>query len=116
VVVSVCRARMRSRRRSCVENADAVLSAGWFHWHLSSAEVSVCARICPCVRSHYRGQAARLLAAQPRGTFLIRFSKSKVGNFAIAVQSDSGNESVRHARIERNGARRFVLDGETVHA
>ena len=46
--------------RNCVDNVLAVVNAGWFHWYLSSAE------------------AARLLANQPTGTFLVRFSKSKV--------------------------------------
>lgn len=79
--------------RACIDNVDAVVNAGWFHWHLSSAE------------------AARLLTNQARGTFLVRFSKSKVGSFAIAVKGADGD--VKHARVERGTTprTRFALNG-----
>ena len=80
--------------RSCVDNVDAVVGAGWFHWHLSSAE------------------AARLLTNQAAGTFLVRFSKSKGGSFAIAVKDKDGD--VKHVRIERGTTprTRFALNGQ----
>jgi hypothetical protein len=81
--------------RSCIDNVDAVVGAGWFHWHLTSAE------------------AARLLANQASGTFLVRFSKSKVGSFAIAVKGADGE--VKHARVERGATprARFALNGQS---
>jgi hypothetical protein len=81
--------------RSCIDNVDAVVGAGWFHWHLTSAE------------------AARLLANQATGTFLVRFSKSKVGSFAIAVKGADGE--VKHARVERGATprARFALNGQS---
>jgi hypothetical protein len=50
----------------CVDKMQAVLNADWFHGFLSSIE------------------AEKLLEGQSPGTFLIRFSKSKAGSFAIA--------------------------------
>jgi hypothetical protein len=54
----------------------------WFHGFLSSKE------------------ADKLLEAQPIGTFLIRFSKSKPGSFAIAYVDTNGRGStVTHTLI-----------------
>lgn len=56
---------------------QSVLNADWFHGFLSSTE------------------AEKLLEAQPPGTFLIRFSKSKAGSFAIAYVEGPKATSIR---------------------
>jgi hypothetical protein len=53
----------------------------WFHGFLSSIE------------------AERFLERQPPGTFLIRFSKSKPGSFAIAYVDANNRNAVTHTLI-----------------
>lgn len=68
--------------RSCVEKVESILNAEWFHGFLSSTETE------------------RLLDRQPIGTFLIRFSKSKPGSFAIGyVEGDAQKTKVTHTLI-----------------
>lgn len=65
----------------CVEKVQAILNADWFHGFLSSVE------------------AERLLERQVPGTFLIRFSKSKPGSFAIAYVDSQNKNSITHTLI-----------------
>jgi len=65
----------------CIEKMQSILNADWFHGFLSS------------------GEAERLLERQPPGTFLIRFSKSKPGSFAIAYVDLNQRNSVTHTLI-----------------
>eukprot|EP01117_Protostelium_nocturnum_P011598 TRINITY_DN4211_c0_g1_i1.p1 TRINITY_DN4211_c0_g1~~TRINITY_DN4211_c0_g1_i1.p1 ORF type:complete len:1097 (-),score=260.76 TRINITY_DN4211_c0_g1_i1:80-3370(-) len=69
--------------KQCVEKVESILNAEWFHGFLSSTETE------------------RLLEKQPSGTFLIRFSKSKPGSFAIGyVEGDPGQKTkVTHTLI-----------------
>jgi len=63
------------------QKIQSIINADWFHGFLSSSE------------------AERLLERQPPGTFLIRFSKSKSGSFAIAYVDASQRNSVIHTLI-----------------
>eukprot|EP01114_Cavostelium_apophysatum_P017825 TRINITY_DN5379_c0_g1_i6.p1 TRINITY_DN5379_c0_g1~~TRINITY_DN5379_c0_g1_i6.p1 ORF type:complete len:1028 (-),score=216.85 TRINITY_DN5379_c0_g1_i6:67-3150(-) len=67
--------------RWCVSKVQAVLNSEWFHGFLSSQE------------------AERFLDRQQPGTFLIRFSKSKAGSFAIAYVDPTHRNSVTHTLI-----------------
>eukprot|EP01089_Gocevia_fonbrunei_P011538 TRINITY_DN2496_c0_g1_i1.p1 TRINITY_DN2496_c0_g1~~TRINITY_DN2496_c0_g1_i1.p1 ORF type:complete len:211 (+),score=26.42 TRINITY_DN2496_c0_g1_i1:408-1040(+) len=76
----------------------AIFAASWFHGYLSSAE------------------ATRILDNQLPGTFLVRFSQSLPGTFAIAYIADQSK--VIHSLIHRSG-KDFVLDGvpyPSIHA
>eukprot|EP01117_Protostelium_nocturnum_P015430 TRINITY_DN5987_c0_g1_i2.p1 TRINITY_DN5987_c0_g1~~TRINITY_DN5987_c0_g1_i2.p1 ORF type:complete len:1175 (+),score=294.85 TRINITY_DN5987_c0_g1_i2:242-3766(+) len=64
--------------QQCIENVHEILSQGWFQGFLSSSE------------------ARLLIQRESPGTFLIRFSSSKPGSFAIAFKSKS---SVHHILI-----------------
>jgi len=68
-----------------------IVTAPWFHSYLSSEE------------------AVRLLRDTEEGTYLVRFSKSKPGNFAIALRATSSTTPVKHARIDTRGDGRFGL-------
>lgn len=59
--------------RACVANANRLLAQPWFHGFLS------------------RREAQLLLAQQPVGTFLCRFSKTFPGSFALAFVDSSSN-------------------------
>jgi len=67
----------------CISNMKKVLNEKWFHGFLSSREV----------------QLLLQTGREPDGTFLIRFSKSKAGSFALAFLKDG---EVRHILIESN--------------
>jgi hypothetical protein len=59
----------------CLRNVNALLSKAWFHGFLSSKECEL------------------LLDAAPKGTFLVRFSKSTTGSFALAYKCKDGPSS-----------------------
>ena len=63
------------------QNVQNILSARWFHGFLSSEE------------------AERLIYLQPKGTYLVRFSQSSPGSFAIAYVDDDG--SCVHALVKK---------------
>eukprot|EP01114_Cavostelium_apophysatum_P013663 TRINITY_DN3359_c0_g1_i1.p1 TRINITY_DN3359_c0_g1~~TRINITY_DN3359_c0_g1_i1.p1 ORF type:complete len:922 (-),score=285.01 TRINITY_DN3359_c0_g1_i1:87-2852(-) len=67
----------------CVQNVKSVLDEKWFHGFLSSREAELLMKN----------------SNEPEGTFLVRFSKSKPGSFAMAFVK--GNQ-VRHILIESN--------------
>lgn len=65
----------------CIDNVQDTLSQPWFHGFLSSRE----------------SELLMLIDGEPPGTFLIRFSKSKPGSFALAFLKDRG---ANHILIE----------------
>eukprot|EP01119_Soliformovum_irregulare_P004920 TRINITY_DN1612_c0_g1_i3.p1 TRINITY_DN1612_c0_g1~~TRINITY_DN1612_c0_g1_i3.p1 ORF type:complete len:1090 (-),score=261.69 TRINITY_DN1612_c0_g1_i3:218-3487(-) len=68
--------------KQCIEKVEEVLNAEWFHGFLSSVE------------------ADRFLEKQMAGTYLIRFSKSKPGSFAIAYVDANNRNAVTHTLIQ----------------
>jgi len=67
----------------CLYNVNMLLSQPWFHGFLTSKESDL------------------LLDAAPRGTFLLRFSKSTTGSFALAYKckDGSGPATMQHIMI-----------------
>jgi len=71
---------MKSNISDCIKNMKLILREKWFHGFLSKTE------------------SEQLLQNQESGTFLIRFSKSKVGSFAIAFTAGTSGK-VYHIMI-----------------
>jgi len=67
--------------KQCLDKVEGVLNAEWFHGFLSSTETE------------------KLLEKQPSGTFLIRFSKSKPGSFAIGYVEGDNRLKTTHTLI-----------------
>jgi hypothetical protein len=67
----------------CLRNVNELLSQTWFHGFLTSKESEM------------------LLDPAPRGTFLLRFSKSTTGSFALAFKArdGSGPQTMSHIMI-----------------
>jgi len=57
---------------SCIKNLREVLAMKWFQGHLTSREAEL------------------LLKFEPEGTFLVRFSKTRGGSFALAFKLNDG--------------------------
>eukprot|EP00027_Filamoeba_sp_ATCC50430_P017426 CAMPEP_0168575158 /NCGR_PEP_ID=MMETSP0413-20121227/19500_1 /TAXON_ID=136452 /ORGANISM="Filamoeba nolandi, Strain NC-AS-23-1" /LENGTH=857 /DNA_ID=CAMNT_0008608619 /DNA_START=494 /DNA_END=3067 /DNA_ORIENTATION=+ len=68
--------------RLCLKNVKTTLAQRWFHGFLSSREAELLFKNC----------------VEPEGTFLVRFSKSKPGSFALAFVVRGG--LVKHILIE----------------
>ena len=76
--------------KNCIEKLQSVLSKEYFHGFLSYPE------------------AARLLEGKPAFTYLVRFSKSKPGCFAIAYVDSGG--TVTHTLITCVGPSLFKIE------
>lgn len=82
----------------CISNLRTVIQSPWFHEHLTSHEAEL------------------LLAHQPTGTYLIRFSRSCSANFALAFVSSPGRFA--HVLIESraNPVRYEIQEGAEGHS
>lgn len=76
--------------------ASNITEQPWFQGDLNSSETE------------------ELLAGEPRGTYLVRFSSAKAGALALSFVLPNG--SVRHARVnsacDRSGHEQWYIEGE----